>query len=58
VTSPAPLINWEKNYEEYSQASSTRMKRDISNEFLDLVNKGKQDPEDLVTVRVFKFIIR
>jgi hypothetical protein len=58
VTSPAPLINWETNYAEYSQANSTRVKQDISAEFLDLVNKEKQDPKDQVSIHVFKFNIR
>jgi cytoskeletal protein RodZ len=58
VTSPTPLIDWERNYVEYSQAGSARLKRDISAKFLDLVNEEKQDPEDQISIRVFNLIIR
>jgi hypothetical protein len=57
VTSAEPLKNWDGHYAEYSQARSIKNKREISAKFLDLIKKDKQDPEDQVSVRVFKFNI-
>jgi hypothetical protein len=55
VTSAEPLQNWDELYAEYSDASSIKNRREISERFLDLVQKDKQDLADQVSVRVFKF---